>query len=256
MLTKKQSELLLFINRHLAQHGASPSFDEMKDALNLKSKSGIHRLITGLEERGFIRRLAHRARALEVIRLPETLVGAGASETSRPFAAAHEPSPHSTSEGTRGGFMPNVIKGKFKPGLTGAALPANAATGVSIELPLYGRIAAGAPIEALRDHSSTVEVPPSLIGRGEHYALEIDGDSMIEAGIFDGDVAVIERCETAENGTIVVALVDDNEVTLKRLRRKRDSIALEPANAAYETRIFGPDRVKVQGRLVGLVRKY
>ena len=207
MLTKKQSELLLFINRHLAQHGASPSFDEMKDALNLKSKSGIHRLITGLEERGFIRRLAHRARALEVIRLPETLVGAGASETSRPFAAAHEAAPHSTSEGPRGGFTPNVIKGKFKPGLTGAALPANAATGVSIELPLYGRIAAGAPIEALRDHSSTVEVPPSLIGRGEHYALEIDGDSMIEAGIFDGDVAVIERCETAENGTIVVALV-------------------------------------------------
>jgi len=260
MLTKKQSELLLFINRHLAQHGASPSFDEMKDALNLKSKSGIHRLITGLEERGFIRRLAHRARALEVIRLPETLVGAGASETSRPFAAAHEPSAEPRSGFTppepRSGFTPNVIKGKFKPGLTGAALPANAATGVSIELPLYGRIAAGAPIEALRDHSSTVEVPPSLIGRGEHYALEIDGDSMIEAGIFDGDVAVIERCETAENGTIVVALVDDNEVTLKRLRRKRDSIALEPANAAYETRIFGPDRVKVQGRLVGLVRKY
>ncbi len=251
MLTKKQSELLLFINRHLAQHGASPSFDEMKDALNLKSKSGIHRLITGLEERGFIRRLAHRARALEVIRLPETLVSAGASETSRPFAAAHEPAPE-----PRSGFTPNVIKGKFKPGLTGAALPANAATGVSIELPLYGRIAAGAPIEALRDHSSSIEVPPSLIGRGEHYALEIDGDSMIEAGIFDGDVAVIERCETAENGTIVVALVDDNEVTLKRLRRKRDSIALEPANAAYETRIFGPDRVKVQGRLVGLVRKY
>ncbi|MFN4281955.1 MAG: transcriptional repressor LexA [Alphaproteobacteria bacterium] len=245
MLTKKQSELLLFINRHLAQHGASPSFDEMKDALNLKSKSGIHRLITGLEERGFIRRLAHRARALEVIRLPEALAVASAAP-----APAAEPSQQ------RGGFTPNVIKGKFKPGLTGAALPANAATGVAIELPLYGKIAAGAPIEALRDHSSTVEVPPSLIGRGEHYALEIDGDSMIEAGIFDGDVAVIERCDTAENGAIVVALVDENEVTLKRLRRKRDSIALEPANAAYETRIFGPDRVKVQGRLVGLVRKY
>jgi repressor LexA len=248
MLTKKQSELLLFINRHLAQHGASPSFDEMKDALNLKSKSGIHRLITGLEERGFIRRLAHRARALEVIRLPEAFASAApaATETGSGFMP---PEP-------RSGFTPNVIKGKFKPGLAGATLPANAATGVSIELPLYGRIAAGAPIEALRDHSSTVEVPPSLIGRGEHYALEIDGDSMIEAGIFDGDVAVIERCETAENGTIVVALVDENEVTLKRLRRKRDSIALEPANAAYETRIFGPDRVKVQGRLVGLVRKY
>ena len=216
----------------------------MKDALNLKSKSGIHRLITGLEERGFIRRLAHRARALEVIRLPEALATASAAP---PGSSMGEP---------RSGFTPNVIKGKFKPGLTGAALPANAGTGVSIELPLDGRIAAGAPIEALRDHSSTVEVPPSLIGRGEHYALEIDGDSMIEAGIFDGDVAVIERCETAENGTIVVALVDENEVTLKRLRRKRDSIALEPANAAYETRIFGPDRVKVQGRLVGLVRKY
>jgi repressor LexA len=215
----------------------------MKDALNLKSKSGIHRLITGLEERGFIRRLAHRARALEVLRLPEAL--AMAPQASAP--AVSEP---------RSGFTPNVIKGKFKPGLTGAQLPANAATGVAIELPLYGRIAAGLPIEALRDHSTTVEVPPSLIGRGEHYALEVDGDSMIEAGIFDGDVAVIERCDTAENGAIVVALVDENEVTLKRLRRKRDSIALEPANAAYETRIFGPDRVKVQGRLVGLVRKY
>ncbi|HEY4134215.1 MAG TPA: transcriptional repressor LexA [Alphaproteobacteria bacterium] len=242
MLTKKQSELLLFINRHLAQHGASPSFDEMKDALNLKSKSGIHRLITGLEERGFIRRLAHRARALEVLRLPEAL-------TMTPSAAP-------AGEEPRSGFTPNVIKGKFKPGLTGAQLPANAATGVAIELPLYGRIAAGAPIEAVRDRSSTVEVPPSLIGRGEHYALEVDGESMIEAGIFDGDIAVIERCDTAENGAIVVALVDDNEVTLKYLRRKRDSIALEPANAAYETRIFGPDRVKVQGRLVGLVRKY
>ncbi len=246
MLTKKQSELLLFINRHLAQHGASPSFDEMKDALNLKSKSGIHRLITGLEERGFIRRLAHRARALEVIRLPEALAAASAA----PVAAPAAPEPQ------RGGFTPNVIKGKFKPGLTGAALPANAATGVSIELPLYGKIAAGLPIEALRDHSTTVEVPPSLIGRGEHYALEIEGDSMIEAGIFSGDVAVIERCDTAENGTIVVAVVDEDEVTLKYLRRKRDSIALEPANPAYETRIFGPDRVKVQGRLVGLIRRY
>ena len=239
MLTKKQHELLQFISRHLGQHGVSPSFDEMKEALGLRSKSGIHRLITGLEERGFIRRLPHRARALEVIREAE-------GSAARP----------SGNGAPKPAFTPNVIEGKFKPGLTGAQVPATAPTGASIELPLYGRIAAGAPIEALRDHSSTIEVPPSMIGRGEHYALEIDGESMIEAGILNGDVAIIERCDTADNGAIVVALVDDNEVTLKRLRRKRDSIALEPANAAFETRIFGPDRVKVQGRLVGLIRRY
>ena len=238
MLTKKQHELLQFISRHLGQHGVSPSFDEMKEALGLRSKSGIHRLITGLEERGFIRRLPHRARALEVIREPED---AG----SRPGA----------NGGPKPAFTPNVIEGRFKPGLVGAHTPV-AATGESIELPLYGRIAAGAPIEALRDHSATIEVPPSLIGRGEYYALEVDGESMIEAGIFDGDVAIVERCDTADNGAIVVALVDENEVTLKRLRRKRDSIALEPANPAFETRIFGPDRVKVQGRLVALMRRY
>jgi repressor LexA len=237
MLTKKQHELLQFISRHLGQHGVSPSFDEMKEALGLKSKSGIHRLITGLEERGFIRRLAHRARALEVIREPE-------GGSNRPVPTA------------KSAFTPNVIEGKFKPGIVGAQTPMTAATGASIELPLYGRIAAGAPIEALRDPSATIEVPPSMIGRGEYYALEIDGESMIEAGIFDGDVAIVERCETADNGAIVVALVDDNEVTLKRLRRKRDSIALEPANQTFETRIFGPDRVKVQGRLVGLIRRY
>jgi repressor LexA len=236
MLTKKQHELLQFISRHLNQHGVSPSFDEMKEALGLRSKSGIHRLITGLEERGFIRRLPHRARALEVIREAE---GANSGNgVSKPA------------------FTPHVIEGKFKPGLVGAHAPVTAATGESIELPLYGRIAAGAPIEALRDHSTTVVVPPSLIGRGEYYALEVDGESMIEAGIFDGDVAIVERCDTADNGAIVVALVDENEVTLKRLRRKRDSIALEPANPAFETRIFGPDRVKVQGRLVGLIRRY
>jgi repressor LexA len=238
MLTKKQHELLQFISRHLSQHGVSPSFDEMKEALGLRSKSGIHRLITGLEERGFIRRLAHRARALEVIREPED---AG----SRPGA----------NGGPKPAFTPNVIEGRFKPGLVGAHTPV-APTAESIELPLYGRIAAGAPIEALRDHSATIEVPPSLIGRGEYYALEVDGESMIEAGIFDGDVAIVERCDTADNGAIVVALVDENEVTLKRLRRKRDSIALEPANSAFETRIFGPDRVKVQGRLVALMRRY
>jgi repressor LexA len=239
MLTKKQHELLQFISRHLGQFGVSPSFDEMKEALGLKSKSGIHRLITGLEERGFIRRLPHRARALEVIREPD---GAG----SRPGG----------SGASKPAFTPNVIEGKFKPGLVGANTPITAATGESIELPLYGKIAAGVPIEALRDHSATIEVPPSLIGRGEYYALEVDGESMIEAGIFDGDVAIVERCETADNGAIVVALVDENEVTLKRLRRKRDSIALEPANSAFETRIFGPDRVKVQGRLVALMRRY
>ena len=239
MLTKKQHELLQFIGRHLNQHGVSPSFDEMKEALGLRSKSGIHRLITGLEERGFIRRLPHRARALEVIREPEN-AGAGASS-----GAVVKPA-----------FTPQIIEGKFKPGLVGAHAPVTAATADSIELPLYGRIAAGAPIEALRDPSATVVVPPSLIGRGEYYALEVDGESMIEAGIFDGDVAIVERCETADNGAIVVALVDDNEVTLKRLRRKRDSIALEPANSTFETRIFGPDRVKVQGRLVGLIRRY
>jgi repressor LexA len=236
MLTKKQHELLQFISRHLSQHGVSPSFDEMKEALGLRSKSGIHRLITGLEERGFIRRLPHRARALEVIREAE-----GAT---------------SGNSASKPAFTPHVIEGKFKPGLVGAHAPVTAATGDSIELPLYGRIAAGAPIEALRDHSTTVVVPPSLIGRGEYYALEVDGESMIEAGIFDGDVAIVERCDTADNGAIVVALVDENEVTLKRLRRKRESIALEPANPAFETRIFGPDRVKVQGRLVGLIRRY
>ena len=239
MLTRKQYELLMFIHERIRESGIPPSFDEMKEALGLRSKSGIHRLITGLEERGFIRRLPHRARALEVIREAE---GSAARA-----AAGNAPKP---------AFTPNVIEGKFKPGLVGAHTPIMATTGDSIELPLYGRIAAGAPIEALRDHSATIVVPPSLIGRGEYYALEVDGESMIEAGIFDGDVAIVERCDTADNGAIVVALVDENEVTLKRLRRKRDSIALEPANQAFETRIFGPDRVKVQGRLVGLIRRY
>jgi repressor LexA len=238
MLTRKQHELLLFINRHLAEHGVSPSFDEMKEALNLKSKSGIHRLITGLEERGFLKRLAHRARALEVVRLPDDV-------------SVRMPAPKRES------FTPNVIPGRFRP-LIGAT-PPQAGTepdGANANIPLYGKIAAGTPIEALRDPANTIAVPPSLLGRGEHYALTIEGDSMIEAGIFDGDTAIIERCDTAENGAIVVALVDDQEATLKRLRRNRGSIALEPANQAYETRIFGPDRVKVQGKLVGLLRRY
>ena len=233
MLTKKQHELLMYINQRLAATGVAPSFDEMKDALHLRSKSGIHRLISGLEERGFIRRLPHRARALEVTRLPE--------ESAAP------------ATGERGRFSPTVIRSDFS-----GALPGTPVTGdiEAIDLPLYGRIAAGTPIEALRDPSNTVAVPGTLLGRGEHYALEIAGDSMIEAGILDGDTVIVQRCDTAENGSIVVALVDNVEVTLKRLRRRGASIALEPANKAYETRIFGPDRVKVQGRLVGLLRRY
>jgi repressor LexA len=234
MLTRKQHELLMFINQRINGAGVSPSFDEMKDALGLKSKSGIHRLITGLEERGFIRRLPHRARALEILRMPQD---AGLDTTPRLRGRKDHPS--------------NVIRPDFKSGPT----PVRAGE-EAVELPLYGRIAAGTPIEALRDPNNTIPVPPSLISTGEHYALEVDGDSMVEAGIHDGDTAIIQRCETAENGSIVVALVGDDEVTLKRLRRKGNSIALEPANKAYETRIFGPDHVKVQGKLVGLIRKY
>jgi repressor LexA len=237
MLTKKQYELLVFINRKLSEGGVSPSFEEMKEALGLKSKSGIHRLIGGLEERGFIRRLPHRARALEVVRLPEDTA----------FAAAR------SRPGERSRFSPTVIRGDFKAALPGAAA---SSAGEGAQLPLYGRIAAGTPIEALRDQSNTIGVPPGLLGNGEHYALEVAGDSMIDAGILDGDTVVIQRCDNAESGQIVVALIDSNEVTLKRLRRRGDSIALEPANKDFETRIFGPDRVKVQGKLVGLIRRY
>jgi len=233
MLTKKQHELLVFIDGRLRDSGVSPSFDEMKDALGLRSKSGIHRLITGLEERGFIRRLPHRARALEILRMPENMEPVRSPRSEKP------------------GFSPNVIRGEF--GMAGTAVQGDAE---AVSLPLYGRIAAGTPIEALRDNSNAVEVPASMLGGGDHYALEVDGDSMVEAGIQDGDTVLIQRADTAENGTIVVALVDDTEVTLKRIRRKGDSIALEPANAAYETRICGPDQVKVQGRLIGLLRKY
>ncbi|MEO5375768.1 MAG: transcriptional repressor LexA [Alphaproteobacteria bacterium] len=239
MLTKKQYELLVFIDRRLKASGVSPSFDEMKDALGLKSKSGIHRLITGLEERGFIRRLPHRARALEVLRLPENM-----EET----APASSPSPP-----TSGGFSPNVIRGDFRSALPGATVGDDVE---AVQLPLYGKIAAGTPIEALRDTTASVSVPALMVRGGDHYALTVEGDSMVDAGILDGDTVLIRRCDTADNGAIVVALVDDVEVTLKRLRRKGASIALEPANARYETRIFGPDRVKVQGRLVGLFRVY
>lgn len=238
MLTRKQHELLIFIDRHLRETGFSPSFEEMKEALRLKSKSGIHRLITALEERGFLKRRAHRARALEVIRLPDNLAA------RQPAAAPPEPP----------AFAPNVIRGNFAPNLSGVPKAANEAP--AVHLPLYGRIAAGLPIEALRDSGSSVEVPAAMLANGEHYALEVAGDSMMEAGILDGDTVVIRRGDTAENGAIVVALVDEQEVTLKRLRRRGNSVALEPANRAYETRIFGPDRVRVQGRLVGLLRKY
>ena len=249
MLTKKQYELLLFINKRLTEQGVSPSFDEMKEALSLRSKSGIHRLITGLEERGFIRRLPHRARALEIARLPENLSTAAPPAPARAPAVAAQPAATSAP-----GFRPNVIQGDFRPGLAGVA--AASAPTEAISLPLYGRIAAGQPIEALRDTSNTVEVPASLLGRGEHFALEVAGDSMMDAGIFDGDTVLVRRDEAPENGAIVVALIDDNEVTLKRLRRNKGSIALEPANKSYETRIFGPDRVRVQGRVVGLIRRF
>jgi repressor LexA len=234
MLTRKQHELLLFINRRLEEDGVSPSFDEMKDALGLKSKSGIHRLITGLEERGFIRRLPHRARALEVLRLPDAIAygekGTGGSADIVQLATPRPSAPASSGEEDE--------------------------EHETVQLPLYGKIAAGTPITALRDHSEFVQVPAALLARGDHYALTVEGDSMIEAGILDGDTVVIRRCDTAENGAIVVALVDGEEVTLKRLRRKGDSIALEPANKDYETRIFGPDRVSVQGRIAALIRAY
>jgi len=242
MLTRKQQELLLFINEKLNEGGVSPSFDEMKDALGLKSKSGIHRLITGLEERGFIRRLPHRARALEVLRLPE-----------QPAPRAAKPAPAAPlAEEPK--FRPNVIRGDFRGALPGRSANGNDAEAVS--LPLYGRIAAGLPIEALRDTTASIEVPATLLATGDHYALEVAGDSMVDAGILDGDTVIIQRCQMAESGTIVVALVDEQEVTLKRLRRKGNSIALEPANPSYETRVFGADRVNVQGRLVGLIRRY
>jgi repressor LexA len=232
MLTTKQHELLVFIDKHLRQTGCSPSFEEMKEALDLRSKSGIHRLITALEERGFLRRHKHRARALEVVRLSEDL--------QKPARELQK-------------FAPNVIQGDFSGKLAGVRAASDAA---AISLPMYGKIAAGLPIEALNDHVEEIEVPVNLLGAGDHFALEVDGDSMVEAGILDGDTVIIKRGETAENGQIIVALVDENEVTLKRLRRRGQSIALEPANVRYETKIFPADRVKVQGRLVALLRKY
>ena len=239
MLTRKQHELLLFIDKHLRETGFSPSFEEMKEALSLKSKSGIHRLISALEERGFLARRHHRARALEVTRLPEDL---GRRTAYLPDDDEEAPT-----------FSPNVIKGDFSTRFNGV----KAAEEVSaVQLPLYGRIAAGVPIEAMRDSGAHIEVPVAMLGSGEHYALEVAGDSMIDAGILDGDTVLIRKGDTADNGQIVVALVDEGEVTLKRLRRRGASIALEPANPRHETRIFPADRVRVQGKLVGLLRKY
>ncbi|MFY0610483.1 MAG: transcriptional repressor LexA [Hyphomicrobiaceae bacterium] len=235
MLTQKQKDLLVFINERLQETGVPPSFDEMKDALSLKSKSGIHRLITALEERGFIRRLPHRARALEVLKMPGNeaegrgtgglrLIEGGASSAPPPQPAAP---PSSTIVDDR-----------------------------TVSVPVMGRIAAGTPITAIQDHTHDIACPPDLLTNGEHYALEVRGDSMIDVGIHDGDTVIIRRCDSAENGTIVVALVEDEEATLKRLRKRAGQIALEAANPAYEDRIFGPDQVKVQGRLVGLIRRY
>ncbi len=251
MLTTKQHELLAFIDKHLRATGCSPSFEEMKDALDLKSKSGIHRLISALEERGFLRRHKHRARALEVIRLSEDLSFRQRESQGghAPAGAPHrEPPPAAPQR-----FSPNVIRGDFSGKLPGVRA-ANVAG--AVQLPLYGKIAAGQPIEALNDHSEEIEVPVALIGKGDHFALEVEGDSMIEAGILDGDTVIIRKGELAENGQIIVALIDGTEVTLKRLRRRGNSIALEPANIRYETRIFPAERVSVQGRLIALLRKY
>jgi repressor LexA len=249
MLTRKQHELLTFIDRHLKSTGFSPSFEEMKEALELKSKSGIHRLISALEERGFLRRRHHRARALEVVRLPDAMTPRSAAEGDVepvPAEPADFPLPPP-------GFAPNVIRGDFTARLQGVRSASEAG---AVQLPLYGRIAAGLPIEALRDNGTHIEVPMAILGSGEHFALEVAGESMIDAGILDGDTVIIRKSETAETGEIVVALIDDAEVTLKRLRRRGKSIALEPANTGFETRIFPADRVKVQGRLVALFRRY
>ncbi len=227
MLTKKQYELITFIDHRLRKSGVSPSFDEMRDALDLKSKSGIHRLITGLEERGFIRRLPHRARALEIIKLPDNL-----NKKIDKFSA-------------------NVIKADFTHG-NNTTIPSHDTT----EIPFLGKIAAGLPMEAVNDLTTYISIPSNMSGLSQRYALEVSGDSMVDAGIYDGDTVVIEKCDTAENGTIIVALIDDNEATLKRIRKKGDVIALEPENSSYKTQIFGPDRVQVQGKLVGLFRTY
>ncbi len=234
MLTQKQYDLLTFIHERLTETGVPPSFEEMKEAVDLRSKSGIHRLVTALEERGYLRRLPNRARALEVVKLPENRQSGLMSGRKR--------------------FEPSVIDGDLG---RAPPQPATREQRATVAVPLMGRIAAGTPISAIQDHVDTLDVPAALLGGGgEHFGLEVRGDSMIEAGILDGDIALIRKGDTADTGSIVVALVDDEEATLKRLRRKGGSIALEAANPAYETRIFGPDRVRIQGRLVGLYRQY
>ncbi len=239
MLTRKQFELLRFIHERLTEAGVPPSFDEMKDALDLRSKSGIHRLITALEERGFIRRLPNRARAIEVIKLPDSVA-------------------HGISGGRSRGFTPSVIEGDLGRVRAASANPNDQDEDSTrpIAVPVMGRIAAGTPIEAIQTRSHVINMPPDLLSAGEHFALEVRGDSMIEAGILDGDIALIRKTEAAETGDIVVALIDDEEATLKRFRRRGASIALEPANTSYEVRILPPNRVRIQGKLAGLFRRY
>ncbi len=227
MLTKKQKNLLLFINKKLRSSGVSPSYEEMKESLNLKSKSGIHRLISALEERGFIKRLAHKARALEVIKLPET-------------ASAND---------IYNSFSPSVIKG-------GLDESSNRNNSDENEIPVLGKIAAGTPVEAIQNEVARIPLPSNIEKNGEFFGLKVQGDSMIEAGINDGDTVIVRKADTAENGKIVVALIDDHEAMLKRIRRKGKTVALESANRNYETKIFGPDRVKVQGILVSLYRNF
>lgn len=233
MLTKKQYELLMFIHERLKESGVPPSFDEMREALDLKSKSGIHRLVNALEERGFLRRLPNRARALEVVKLPESKM------PTFPAVTRRQP-----------GFSPTVVDMMSPPQ---DMSPSNDDI---VDIPVMGRIAAGVPISAIEEQSHSIHVPADMLTGGEHFALEVKGDSMIEAGILEGDTVLIRRSDSADNGDIVVALIDDEEATLKRLRRKGASVALEAANPAYETRIFGPGRVRIQGRLVGLYRRY
>ncbi len=268
MLTKKQRELLVFIDARIKETGVSPSFDEMKDALDLRSKSGIHRLITALEERGFIRRLPHRARALEILRMPDSAAADPAARAQRPprgfrpslvdasFRPDEEPRQGDArnadaTAGRRNGDPRNDSRRPAPKSLPGESLP-----GGAVDLPVLGRIAAGTPIEAIQHEVDRFPTPEALIGGGEHYILEVQGESMINAGIHDGDYAIIKRCDNADAGDIVVALVDNEEATLKKLRKKGASIALEAANPAFETRIYGPDRVSVQGKLVGLIRRY
>ncbi len=291
MLTRKQQELLLFINDRLQAEGIPPSFDEMKDALALKSKSGIHRLITALEERGFIRRLPNRARALEILRLPEGHNNrlpddnrSGAPVISQfsqdgPSTGARQAQPPQarnmpglarrgftpsiidgglSDDGRREGASDNIVPGGFgessSPSYDIGSVRDEAMSGMQI--PVMGRIAAGVPIEAIENHTHSMTIPPDMVGAGEHFALQVEGESMIDAGIHDGDTVIIQKASSATLGDIVVALVDDEEATLKRFRRQGNSIALEAANPEFETRVFDAQRVKVQGRLVGLIRKY